>query len=279
MENWRKYVKEIEDQSQADLTEGADVSMAYAEMKKKPAFENLMDGALKRIAPVLIRRVLEQEINEDMEDFLMGAIEGRHEKQQDWAAKDPSPKTYDHPEGSDYTMGYDWGWQNADKWAGNELPPEARKARIESQIQEYENKITEEMVQAALKKAASKLYDAMPHQLLKLIWKAGLDIHKIIKDKGWVAGFKEGAIPVLGAIVNETLDNFILPAAMISLGLPPVTVAFGVGDIVNPYLLRKVGGDDDESRKYQEELADELGWYEEKFGDVPSLGKKKKAKE
>lgn len=273
---WRKYLKEIEDHPQADLTEGADLSMSYAEMKL-PAFENLMDGVLKRIAPVLVRRVLEQEINEDMEDFSAGALEGRFEKQRDWAAKDPSPSRFGHPKDSlDYKMGYNWGWKNADKWTGNELPTKARKEALEDQIQEYESKITEEMVEAALKNAASKLYDAMPHKLLQLVWKAAQELRKIIKNKGWKVGLKEGAVPIMGALMAEFIDNGILPPVLMSLGLPPVTLVFGVGDIINPYLLRKVGGDDEGAREYQERLANELGWYEEKFGDVSSLGKKKK---
>ena len=41
-----------------------------------------------------------------------------------------------------------------------------------------------------------------------------------------------------------------------------------------PLILNIVGGEIE-----AEEIADEIGWYEEEFGEVPSLGTRKKTKE
>ena len=106
-------------------------------------------------------------------------------------------------------------------------------------------------------------------------------VDKVIRRfdrSGLRAGTKALAYSLVG-IITELLDDVILVYLFMKNGLPPVTTTFGISDIIRPYILKKIGGHDDESRKYQEELADELGWYEEKYGDVPSLGKKKKPKE
>ena len=270
MENWRKYVKEQEDQSQANLTEGVrDFAAGSATM-------TLLDDVIKKFAPEMIRRILEQEINQDMEAFTTGALEGRFEKQRDFASEDPSPATYKYPEKSlNFRMGYSWGWENADKWTSNELPEEDRKRAMDDQIEKYERRMTEEMFELTGKHL---LQIAKNFNFALFLFQAVDKVIRKFDRSGLRAGTKALAYSLVGGIA-EILDDVILVYIMVKNGLPPVTTTFGISDIIRPYILRKVGGDDDESRKYQEELADELGWYEEKFGDVPSLGNKKKAKE
>jgi len=230
---------------------------------KSRGYDDTMDAVFKRVAPNMVRHVIEREINEDMAEFTDGAIEGRFERLADWAGQDPGPAEVGHPSDSiDYKMGYEWGWDNANTWEGNELPADARKSAVESQIAEFEDEISEQVVIAALEAANEKVNP------IKLLKKASAAIHTAVQEEGWAGGLKKGLPIAMGIIVGEALDNIIIPMAFYSvtgLVIPPLPI--GVGEIINPVVISIVGADID-----SEELADELGWYEEKFGSATSLG-------
>ena len=229
-------------------------------------YDDVMDDVFKRIAPNMVRHVLEREINEDMAEFLDGAIEGRWENQRGWAGEDPSPKEHGHSaDSADYILGYTWGWKNADTWKGNQLPNQARKEAIEAQIQEFEDQVSEQMVIAALEAANEKVNP------VKLLKKAGSAISSAVREEGWAGGLKKGLPIAVGIIVGEALDNFIIPMAFFSLtGIPIPPLPVGVGEIINPVVISIVGADIE-----TEELADELGWYEDEYGDSQTLGPRK----
>jgi tRNA nucleotidyltransferase/poly(A) polymerase len=226
-------------------------------------YDDVMDSALRRIAPNMVRHVLEREINEDMSEFLDGATEGRYERLADWAAEDPSPEEYGNPKDSvDYRLGYTWGWSNASTWKSNKLPEQARKEAVEAQIKEFEDQVSEQMVIAALEAANEKVNP------IKLLGKAKDAIYDAVQKEGLYAGLKKGLPIAIGIIVGEALDNFIIPMAVFSLTgwvIPPLPV--GVGEIINPIIISMVGAGTE-----TEELADELGWYEEEYGAASSLG-------
>jgi len=226
-------------------------------------YDDVMDSVFKRIAPNLVRHVMEQEINEDMAEFLDGAIEGRFEKRGGWSHEDPDPKDHGHPNDSaDYVLGYTWGWNNADMWKGNELPVQARKEAVEAQIEEFEDQISEQMVIAALEEANERVNP------VKLIKKAVGAIRSAVHEEGLTGGLKKGLPIAIGIIVGEALDNFIIPMAFFSMtGIPIPPLPIGVGEIINPVVISIVGADMDE-----EALADELGWYEREYGEASSLG-------
>ena len=228
-------------------------------------YDDVMDSVFKRIAPNMVRHVLEREINEDMAEFKDGAIEGRFERRADWAAEDPSPEEFGSPKDSvDYKLGYTWGWLNADTWEGNELPAHARKQAVEMQVTEFEDQISEQMVIAALEAANDKVNP------VKLLGKAKDAIYSAVQEDGWVGGLKKGLPIAVGIIVGEALDNFIIPMAVYSLtGLPIPPLPVGVGEIINPIVFSMVGAD-----VGSEEIADELGWYESSYGTIEALGPK-----
>ena len=229
---------------------------------KSRRYDDVMDAAFKRIAPNLVRHVLEREINEDMSEFLDGAIEGRFERHDDFRTEDPSPAELGHDADSvDYVLGYTWGWNNADSWKGNELPSQARKEAVEAQIEEFEDKISEQMVFAALEVANDKVNP------IKLLGKAKDAIYSAVQQEGWIGGLKKGLPIAIGIIVGEALDNFIIPMAFFSLtGIPVPPLPIGVGELINPIVINLVGADDSVKT-----LPDELGWYEKEFGPAPSL--------
>lgn len=231
-------------------------------------FDDTMDAVFKHLAPKLVRHVLENEINEDMAEFTDGAIEGRWEKQHDWAGEDPSPKDAGYPEDSlDYKLGYRWGWANADTWEGDKLPDSARKAAVETQIKEFEDEISEEMIIAAFQAANKKIN---PWELLK---QAGQAVSSAYSQagggpKGLKAAIKKGLPVALSILVGEALDNVIIPMTFFSLtGIPIPPLPVGVGEIINPIVISMVGAEE-----VQEELADELGWYEKEYGPTTAFG-------
>ena len=225
-------------------------------------YDDVMDSVFKRIAPNMVRHVLGREINEDVAEFTAGAIEGRFEKRGGWSHEDPSPKQLGHdPDSADYTLGYTWGWNNADTWKGNALPAQARKEAVEAQIYEFEDEISEQMVIAALEAANEKVNP------VKLLGKAKDAIKSAIREEGMTGGLKKGLPIAIGIIVGEALDNFIIPMAFFSVtGIPIPPLPIGVGEIINPVVISMVGADVE-----TEELSDELGWYEKEYGTTSSL--------
>ena len=222
---------------------------------KNKDFDDIMDASFKKVAPNMVAHVMRREVNEDMEEFVNGAIEGRFEKRADWSVEDPSPERVGYKKNStDYALGYKWGWNNASTWKGNTLPDDARKEAIEFQIKEFEERITEEMVLNALQKANETLN---PILLLKTAWNT---ITTAVKKEGWAAGLKKGLPIAIGILVGEALDNFIIPIAFKSLtGIPVPPLPVGVGEVINPFVIKMVGNVEGDE---QEEVPDEMSWYD-----------------
>ena len=210
-------------------TQEASALSSISDFIKSQRYDDVMDAAFRRIAPNIVRHVLEREINEDVSEFTDGAIEGRFERKADWAAEDPSPQEFGSPrDSSDYKLGYTWGWNNADSWEGNTLPSYARKEAVEAQILEFEDKVSEQMIIAALEAANDKVNPA------KLLGKARDAIHSAVQEDGWIGGLKKGLPIAVGIIVGEALDNFIIPMAFFSVtGIPIPPLPIGVGEIIS----------------------------------------------
>ena len=258
----QEYVKEvlIEKRDPDDV-----MDILLTDFFESRHFDDTMDAVFKHLAPQLVRHVLEREINEDMAEFTDGAIEGRWEKQRGWAGEDPTPRDSGHPEDSlDYKMGYSWGWKNADSWEGDSLPTDARKHAVEAQIKEFEGEISEEMVKAALEQI-----ELNPINLIKKATGAISGAYKAAGGgaKGIKAAMAKGMPVALSITIGEALDNIIIPAAFFSLtGIPIPPLPVGVGEIINPIVINMVGAEE-----AQEELSDELGWYETTYGASPSI--------
>lgn len=259
----RKLIKE------SILLEQQDSAMSkVASYLTSTDFDDVMDGVFKKIAPGLVRHVISNEINEDVEEFRTGAIEGRFEKRDKLAAQDPSPESMQIDSDSlDYQMGYKWGWENSETWKGNDLPPAARKEAVERQISEFEDQISEQMVVAALEAANEKVNP------VKLLGTAKDAIAQAVREDGLVGGLKKGLPIAVGIIVGEALDNVIIPIAFHSMtGIPIPPLPVGVGDIMNPIIISMVGGSDSELTP---EIPDALSDYESEYGDSGSLPPRK----
>ena len=255
----RKLIKE------SILLEQQDSAMSkVASYLSSTDFDDVMDGVFKKIAPGLVRHVISNEINEDVEEFRTGAIEGRFEKRDKLAAQDPSPESMQIDSDSlDYQMGYKWGWENSDTWKGNDLPPAARKEAVESQISEFEDQISEQMVIAALETANEKVNP------IKLLGTAKDAIAQAVREDGLIGGLKKGLPIAVGIIVGEALDNVIIPVAFHSMtGIPIPPLPVGVGDIMNPIIISMVGGSESE---LDPELPDAYSDYESSYGRPGSI--------
>jgi hypothetical protein len=145
-ENWRKYLDEERlDESVGDMLQNVD---------------DLLDQTIQQAAPQIVRGIREREVDEDVDEFIDGALHGG------WDAKTSSyadpPKIGDPAEVRDegdkeevtemYRLGYEWGWENPDK-ASEDIPPDVKRRMVEEAIREFQERITEEVLIDALEKS------------------------------------------------------------------------------------------------------------------------------
>ena len=207
--------------------------------------DDLTDEIFRDLAPNMVKAIGEEEIDEDMEEFLEGAQEGRFEQLRGWAGKDPI-----RGQSEDYYDGYNWGWANAHKWNGKALPNDVKRRLVQEQIQEFRGQVTEQVVIKGLESAWSAVN---PREIFKTVMRA-------VKQHGWKIG--------LVYAIGEIIENIVLPAALTAITgapFPPGSFAWlPLNDIVFAAVVKKLGGapvDDFDEDGY-------LDWYEEKYGLV-----------
>jgi hypothetical protein len=219
------------------------LSKKYRQLVFGP-LDDLTDEIFRDIAPDLVKAIGEEEIDEDVEEFLQGAQEGRFEKLKGWVSEDP-----ERGEPEDYYAGYQWGWDNAHKWDGRALPADVKRKVIQEQIKEFRSEVTEQVVIKGLESAWSAVN---PKEIFKTVMRA-------VKQYGWKIG--------LVYAVGEVIENIVLPAALSVLTgapIPPGSFAWlPLNDVVFAAVVKKLGGADIE---FDED--GHLDWYEEKYGLV-----------
>ena len=102
--------------------------------------DDLVDEIIRDVAPKIVKSIGEQEIDEDVQEYLEGAQEGRFEMLAGEFA-DPEPQTSE-----DYKAGYAWGYANASEWDGRGLPPAVKRRVVQEQIKEFQGEVTEQVV-------------------------------------------------------------------------------------------------------------------------------------
>lgn len=215
----------------------------YRDLVRGPV-DDLVDEVFRDLAPSLVKKIGEQEIDEDVEEFLSGAIEGRFEALLDMY---PEPE-FDQSE--DYYAGYDWGFENASTWKGDELPPAVKRRVVKEQIQEFRGEVTEQMVIAALEKAWATIN---PREIFMTVMRA-------VKQHGW----KIGLVYALG----ELIENFVLPAALTAITgvpVPPGGLAWlPLNDLLFAAIVKRLG----RAGAVEFDPDGHLDWYEGQFGAV-----------
>ncbi len=202
------------------------------------------------LSEACIEAIMSSGINRDSNVFYEGALEGSEDGA---AGKEYNPDdNLRHgvmfQENIDYIMGYQWGHKNSLDWDGKEIPSSVMQDFIELQIQEYKDRTKTEVTKDMLFTA----YDNVsPNRILR---KAYYPIKDAYNDGGLTNAIKKG-LPLAGAIATiETLDQVVIPLICIQFGLPPLTNAVGLGELVYPILLPKLGGKEsiDFVKKYKQ---------------------------
>ena len=188
---------------QAIITEEASTNILMQDV------DDLIDASIKESAPEMVAAIREREVDEDIDEFIDGAIHAHMDAQnQDF----PDP-----PEiGSDveimdpgdkeevtemYQLGYEWGWNNPGKVKSDNVPQSIRKEMIEYALQNFESRITEEVLIDALERAVGWAKHSLD------------DVHEIIKKARKRYGWK--MVPAIAGI--EIFEHAILPQMLVTL--------------------------------------------------------------
>jgi len=213
------------------------------------------------LSDACIEAIMTSGINRDANVFYEGAVEGDQDAD-DGLEYNPDENLRHgvmFQDNIDYLMGYKWGYLNGDVWDGNKIPSDVMQNFIEMQIEEYREKTKTEITKDMLFTA----YDNIsPNRILR---KAYYPIKDAYKEGGIKLAIKKG-LPLAGAIATvEALDQVVIPLICIKFGLPPLTNAVGLGEIVYPIILPKLGGK--ESEDFVEDYK-ELTGNEELHDDI-----------
>ena len=207
--------------------------------------DDLMDEVFRDLAPQMVKALGEQEIDEDVDEFIDGAREGRFEAL-DGLYRDPEPG-----QSEDYYEGYGWGFDHAQEWDGKKLPPQVKREVVQNQIKEFQEEVTEQVAIAALEGAWSAVN---PREIFQTVMRA-------VKEHGWKIG--------LVYAVGEMIENIVLPAALTKITgvpVPPGSLAWlPLNDIVFAVVVKRLGGTDAVD---DFEPDGHLDWYEAQFGAV-----------
>jgi hypothetical protein len=206
--------------------------------------DDAMDAIIRELAPRLVKAIGEREIDEDVEEYLEGAQEGRFEALAGYH-RDPERGKSD-----DYYEGYEWGFANAHEWGGRDLPGGVKRKVVQEQIREFRGEVTEQVVIDLMEKA---WHVVSPAHTFKAIIQA-------VKKHGWKLG--------IGFALFEIVEHAILPTVLIKLTGDPKMAVFGtlpIGEIVYAIAMRIIGRTN-EVDKFQEDGY--LDWYEAKYGPV-----------
>ena len=207
--------------------------------------DDAMDEILRDVAPHLVKEVVEREVDEDVDEFLEGAQEGRFESLAGFK-EDPESGV-----SSDYLLGYDWGYENARRWDGRDLPKDVKKDVVNQQLREFKGEITEQVVIDALEKAWKMVN---PREVFRTIIRA-------VKQYGWKIGLIYG--------IGEIIENFVIPGALsviTGIPIPPGSTGWiPLNDIVFAIIVKRLG----KSKSVDDFEEDgHLDWYESQFGPV-----------
>ena len=164
--------------------------------------DDILDDVIMDSAPELVQMIREREVDEDIDEFIDGALHGSWDARTQDYADPPEVGSEDSIGDGDatemYVIGYEWGWKHPAKAKDKNVPNETKADMIEYALENFSSRITEEFVIDALEKAVGYAKNQMD------------DIHSLIKkaQKRW--GWK-----IAPAIVGvEVFEHAILPSVL-----------------------------------------------------------------
>ena len=207
------------------------------------------------LSEVIIEKIMEANINDDANIFYEGALEGDADRAEGIPHNpdDNLRHSVMFQENLDYKLGYDWGYENGDKWDGGEIPQDVIDRFIETQIEEYKQRTKTEITKDVIYTA----YDTVsPNRIAR---KAYYPIKDAYNEGGVIHAIKKGVPLAMAIVVVEILDQVVIPIVCLKFGLPPLTNVVGLGEVVYPVLLPKLGGKEavDFVAKYKETSGNE----------------------
>jgi hypothetical protein len=206
--------------------------------------DDAMDAIIKDLAPALVKAIVEEEVDADVDEFLEGAVQGKWDSQQGLFFDPEANQT------SDWSEGYDWGFHNpAAVKAG--LPPQLKKRLVEEGVREVRQRITEEVVRRALEKSWHAI---SPLSTFRAIMVA-------VKKHGWKLG--------VGFALFEMFEHFVVPAALVALTGDKSYLALAsvpIGEVVYAVVFRLLGRTPAEADKANPD--GHLDWFEDQYGPV-----------
>ena len=221
------------------------LSVLYRNQRKfiQGPVDDAMDQVIREIAPVLVREIIEREIEEDITEFQEGAIQGQ------W---DASHGNFADPVGptDDWVEGYEWGFANPGSDPKG-LNPRLKKTLVEEAADDLRGEITEQVVIDAMEKAWGAVNPKTTFE----------SIIRTVKKYGWKAG--------LGIALVEIVETFVMPAALIAITGDPkmsVTGMLPLSEVMYAVAFRFLGRVPGEADDF--DVDGHLDWYEGQFGPV-----------
>jgi uncharacterized membrane protein (UPF0127 family) len=220
--------------------------------------DDILDDAILSAAPEIVRDIREREVDEDIDEFIDGALHGDWDsKQQDYA--DP-PAVGDPVEVMDagdteevtemYRLGYNWGWSNPGKLQdAQNIPTGIRAEMVEYALENFKSRVTEEFVVDALEKTVGYVKKQMG------------DVHHLLKKAKEKFGWK-----VAPAIVSiEVIEHAILPTALGAIH----PIFYGLAAVPTVEILAATALAIAKARMPPEEVRElppgHLDWYEDEY--------------
>ena len=140
--------------------------------------DDVVDDMIRQAAPKVVKAIKEQEVDEDVNEFYEGAIDAVDDLQSYVDYRFPHEEKYEEPASNTelYKAGYAYGKANFDKISQglqDIVDVQTRREQIAMAIENFEGRITEEAVIAALEEAYYFGKEQMDdiHGLIKMMQK------------------------------------------------------------------------------------------------------------
>lgn len=206
------------------------------------------------VMPEYVKRVMEQEMSGDLNVFKRGAQDGCWDTNFEDFAVMVYPTDISEDEKFEYAQGYRWGTKHPEYAKTQKLPPEIVQEVIQLQIEQFEDQIGMIMFKDMVFGFIKKITVDLVSNLKKLVWDQTGEAY--IKGGTFNAAkhllFK-GIPAALWVSFCEILDNGVLPPLFVSIGLPPISLVVGIGDLSYPILIDKLLGEEEEEFPHSEE--------------------------
>jgi hypothetical protein len=210
---------------------------------KRP-LDDIVDDAFRKVAPDLVRAILEEEVAEDVSEAEDGFNHGRADGRSGLNHGARVPRGVS----TDWMEGYDYGFEN---FTDTSFPAHLKKEVIEDAIREVRHEVTEDVVERAAKKVWSSVNPAKTVRM----------IIQQVKKHGWKLGIVFGLV--------EVLETIVIPGILISITNNPAWAMAGqlpLSEVLYAVVFSYLGRTPKELDKPSDR--GHLEWYEMQYGPV-----------